>query len=83
MNRDNTLSMLFKRLYEDNVTGRISDEQFRFLSSDYNEEQADIRDKLPILEKQIAALKNQAGGAGKEIHEDYGTDPGDSKHHDR
>ena len=63
VNRDNTLSMLFKRLYEDNVTGRINDEQFRFLSSDYNEEQADIRDKLPILEKQIAALKNQAGGA--------------------
>lgn len=63
MNRKNTLSMLFKRLYEDNVTGRISDEQFRFLSADYNEEQADIRDKLPILEKQIAALKNQAGGA--------------------
>lgn len=63
MNRDNTLSMLFKRLYEDNVTGRINDEQFRFLSSDYSEEQADIRDKLPILEKQIAALKNQTGGA--------------------
>ena len=36
MNRKNVLSTLFKRLYEDNVIGRINDEQFRILSSDYN-----------------------------------------------
>ena len=36
MNRKNVLSTLFKRIYEDNVIGRINDEQFRMLSSDYN-----------------------------------------------
>lgn len=57
------LSTLFKRLYEDNVIGRINDEQFRILSSDYNEEQADIKDKLPVLERQMEALKDQTNGA--------------------
>ena len=63
MNRKNVLSTLFKRLYEDNVIGRINDEQFRILSSDYNEEQADIKDKLPALERQMEALKDQTTGA--------------------
>lgn len=63
MNRKNMLSTLFKRLYEDNVIGRINDEQFRILSSDYNEEQADIKDKLPVLERQMEALKDQTNGA--------------------
>ena len=63
MNRKNVLSTLFKRLYEDNVIGRINDEQFRILSSDYNEEQADITEKLPAIEKQMEALKDQSTGA--------------------
>jgi len=63
MNRKKVLSTLFKRLYEDNVIGRINDEQFRILSSDYNEEQAEIKDKLPVLERQMEALKDQTNGA--------------------
>jgi len=63
MNRKNVMSTLFKRLYEDNVIGRINDEQFRMLSSDYNEEQADITEKLPAIEKQMEALKDQSTGA--------------------
>lgn len=63
INRKNVLSTLFKRLYEDNVIGRINDEQFRMLSSDYNEEQADIMEKLPAIEKQMEALKDQSTGA--------------------
>ena len=34
--RSGELSALFKRLYEDNVLGRVTNEQFRMLSSDYN-----------------------------------------------
>ena len=63
MNRKNVLSTLFKRLYEDNIIGRINDEQFRMLSSDYNEEQVDITEKLPAIEKQMEALKDQSIGA--------------------
>ena len=36
--RYDELSALFKRLYEGNVLGQVSDEQFRMLSADYNAE---------------------------------------------
>lgn len=37
--RSAELSKLFKRLYEDNVLGRVTDEQYRMLSGDYTDEQ--------------------------------------------
>ena len=36
------LSAIFKRLYEDSVTGRISDERFTELSADYEAEQREL-----------------------------------------
>lgn len=36
------LNALFKRLYEDNVLGRINNEQFRMLSCGYTDEQKSI-----------------------------------------
>ena len=53
------LKSLFKRLYEDNVLGRISDEQYRMLSADYNDEQKQLESKLPELNKEIDALNNE------------------------
>ena len=53
------LKSLFKRLYEDNVLGRISDEQYRMLSADYNDEQKELESKLPELNQEIAALNNE------------------------
>ena len=47
------LNALFKRLYEDNVLGRINNEQFRMLSCGYTDEQKSIDAKLPELEKKI------------------------------
>ena len=44
--RDGELSVLFKRLYEDNVLGRVTHEQFRMLSADYNAEQYTAIDEL-------------------------------------
>ena len=41
------LKSLFKRLYEDNVLGRISDEQYRMLSADYNDEQKELEATIP------------------------------------
>ena len=42
------LNALFKRLYEDNVLGRINNEQFRMLSCGYTDEQKSIYAKLPL-----------------------------------
>lgn len=53
------LKSLFKRLYEDNVLGRISNEQYRMLSADYNDEQRELESKLPELNKEIAALDSE------------------------
>ena len=53
------LKALFKRLYEDNVLGRISDEQFRMLSSDYEDEQKTLNEKIPVLETEIDRLKSE------------------------
>ena len=46
--RSNELTALFKRLYEDNVLGRITNEQFRRLSADYNAEQKTLEDAIPV-----------------------------------
>ena len=58
--RNAELSSLFKRLYEDNVLGRITNEQFRMLSEGYNEEQRSITERFPALEQEIERLKASA-----------------------
>lgn len=45
--RSGELSALFKRLYEDNVLGRATNEQFRMLSADYNAEQKTLENVIP------------------------------------
>ena len=62
--RDKELSSLFKRLYEDNVLSRITNEQFRMLSSDYNEEQKALAAAIP--EKEARLEKLQASAANVE-----------------
>lgn len=58
LSKHNTeLNSLLKRLYEDNILGRITNEQFRLLSEDYNAEQRDITERIHVLEKEIEHLK--------------------------
>ena len=40
------LSAIFKRLYEDSVSGRISDERFTELSADYEAEQKELKERV-------------------------------------
>ena len=54
--RNAELSVLFKRLYEDNVLGKISNEQFRMLSADYNAEQKQLAASIP--EKQVNSWRS-------------------------
>lgn len=58
--RSDELSVLFKRLYEDNVLGRITDEQFRRLSADYNAEQKNLEDVIPAKLERLEKLKASA-----------------------
>ena len=55
--RNAELNALFKRLYEDNVLGKITNEQFRMLSDGYNAEQREIQAQIPKLQAEIEELK--------------------------
>ena len=55
--RDTELTALFKRLYEDNVLGRITNEQFRMLSADYNVEQNSLKERIPLAVERIEKLQ--------------------------
>jgi hypothetical protein len=55
------LDMLFRRLYEDNATGKISDERFMQLSGGYESEQAGLKAQNAALSKEIdSAEENKA-----------------------
>lgn len=58
--RNGELSALFKRLYEDHVLGRITAEQFRMLSTDYNDEQKALEETIPEKETRLEKLKASA-----------------------
>ena len=57
--------MLFKRLYEDNVLGRIPDEQFRLLTSEYTQEQAKLKEDIPALEQRLEKLKDSLSNVAR------------------
>ena len=58
--RTEELNLLFKRLYEDNVLGKVTNEQFRMLSDGYNAEQKTTVERLEQLKTEIEQLKSTA-----------------------
>ena len=54
------LDRLFKRIYEDNANGKISDSRFQMLSDDYEQEQEELREKLLQLNEEIIQQEEQA-----------------------
>ena len=54
------LDRLFKRIYEDNISGKINDSRFQKLSEDYENEQAELTQKVHILEQEIAKQQEEA-----------------------
>lgn len=53
------LDRLFKRIYEDNANGKLSDSRFQILSGDYEQEQAELREKLLQLNEEITQQEKQ------------------------
>ena len=53
------LAKLFKRLYEDNVLGRVTDEQYRMLAGDYTDEHRLLEEEIPKEEERLAQLKSR------------------------
>ena len=54
--RNNEVSRLYERVYEDNVNGKITDERFMQLSNKYDTEQADLKKLIANIQEQLARL---------------------------
>ena len=63
--RISELSAIFKRLYEDSVTGRISDERFSELSADYEAEQKELKERAAGLQEELSKVQEATENAEK------------------
>ena len=63
--RISELSAIFKRLYEDSVTGRISDERFTELSADYEAEQRELKERAAAIQAELSKAQEATVNAEK------------------
>ncbi|MBP3447631.1 MAG: recombinase family protein [Clostridia bacterium] len=54
------LDLLFQRIYEDNVSKKISDERFEMLSANYETEQAELKQIIEKLSVEISETEEQS-----------------------
>ena len=57
--RNNELDTIIRKIYEDNITGKLSDKRFEKLSTDYETEQENIENSIIELENEIASFETQ------------------------
>ena len=57
--RVSELDKLFTRIYEDNVSGKLSDERFEMMSKNYETEQKKLRQIIPELSQYIKAREQK------------------------
>lgn len=58
--RDDELDGLFERIYEDNLSGKLSDERFSRMSQRYEAEQLDIKERMKTLRTEIGKLASES-----------------------
>ncbi len=58
--RDEELDGLFERIYEDNVSGKLSDDRFAKMSRRYEEEQKELAEKIKALRAEIDKQSSQS-----------------------
>ena len=54
--RNNEVSRLYERIYEDNVNGKVTDERFMQLSHKYDTEQSDLKKQILSLRERLNEL---------------------------
>ena len=59
------LSRYIKRLYEDNVNGKINDERFMEMSADYEAEQRELKEKAAALQGELDKAQEATVNAEK------------------
>jgi hypothetical protein len=63
--RMNEIDVVFRRLYEDNALGKLSEQQFLSLTSGFEDEKAALKQKQAELESEINAVEKRNTDAGK------------------
>lgn len=58
--RDRELDTLFEKIYEDNVSGKLSDERFARMGRKYEDEQKELADKIKATKAAIEKSSSQA-----------------------
>ena len=58
--RDEELDGLFERIYEDNVSGKLSDDRFSKMSRRYEDEQKEISERIKTLRAEMDKLCSKA-----------------------
>jgi len=57
--------VLFRKVYEDNAIGKLSDERFTVMSQDYEREQRELREQNAELQVQLDAYEQDTQSAAK------------------
>ena len=57
--RDRELDILFEKIYEDNVSGNLSDERFARMGQRYEDEQKELADRIKTLETALETSASQ------------------------
>lgn len=63
--RDRELDKLFERIYEDNISGKLSDERFARMSERYDAEQKELAERIKAARKDLE--KNESKVLTKEM----------------
>ena len=58
--RDEELDGLFERIYEDNVSGKLTDDRFAKMSRRYEDEQKELSEKIKKLRSEIEKQSNRS-----------------------
>lgn len=67
ISRDRELDRIFEKLYEDNISGKISDERFGKMSANYENEQNEIHKRMKKLNNMLDELSGRSITANKFI----------------
>lgn len=59
------LDGIFKRLYEDNISGKLTDERFCKLSQDYEGEQGGLKKQVILLREEIEAAEGKSANVDR------------------
>lgn len=62
------IDRIIKRLYEDHVLGKISDERFLLLSKEYEAEQKELKNKVTAIQTELDTAKETQAGAEKFVN---------------